>query len=101
LETYSFILYVAGNLPNSVQAVWNLKAMCSEYFPENHHLEIVDVFTDPQRGMSDGVVAIPTLVKLGPTPKQTIVGSLTDISLVLRSIGWTRPLNGQTEEPIE
>ena len=97
MKTYAFILYVAGNLPNSVQAVWNLKAICDQYFPENHQLEIVDVFTDPQRGLRDGVVAIPTLVKLGPLPKQTIVGSLTDIPLVLRSIGWTGSLNGQKE----
>jgi circadian clock protein KaiB len=101
LRTYSFILYVAGNLPNSVQAVWNLKALCSQYFPEDHHLEIVDVFSDPQRGLTDGVVAIPTLVKLGPSPKQTIVGSLDDIPLVLRSIGWTGPLKDQKEGPIK
>ena len=101
MKKYSFILYVAGNLPNSVQAIWNLKALCSEYFPENHHLEIVDVFSDPERGLSDGVVAIPTLVKLVPTPKQTIVGSLTDIPLVLRSLGWTGPLNAQKEDPIQ
>lgn len=101
LKKYSFILYVAGNLPNSVQAICNLKALCSEYFSENHHLEIVDVFSDPERGLSDGVVAIPTLVKLVPAPKQTIIGSLTDIPLVLRSLGWAGPLSAHKEDPIQ
>jgi circadian clock protein KaiB len=73
--------------------------MCSEYFPGNHHLEIVDVFSDPQRGLSDGVVTIPTLVKLGPAPKQTILGSLNDIPRVLRSIGWTPPPYRQKKSP--
>ena len=69
-ESFFFILYVAGNLPNSVQAVWNMKAICGEYFAGNYELEVVDVFTDPQRGLRDAILAIPTLVKLKPDPKQ-------------------------------
>ena len=95
VEPFSFILYVAGNLPNSVQAVWNMKAICGEYFAGNYELEVVDVFTDPQRGLRDAILAIPTLVKLKPDPKQIIMGNLSDYPLVLSSMGWTGPIKGQ------
>jgi circadian clock protein KaiB len=84
----SFILYTSGALPNSVQAVANLKAMCLAHFPDHHQIEIVDLLRDPQRGLNDGIMVTPTLVKLTPEPKQTIFGNLSDISQVLRAISW-------------
>ena len=60
----SFILYTAGASPNSVQAVENLKAMCLAHFPEHNRIEIVDLLQDPQRGLADGIMVTPTLVKL-------------------------------------
>jgi circadian clock protein KaiB len=85
---YTFILYIAGNSPHSVQALTNLKTICADYFPQAHRLEIVDVTLEPDRGLSDGIFVAPTLVKLEPKPKKVILGSLSDISTVLSSIGW-------------
>ena len=95
MNVLSFILYTAGALPNSVQAVANLKAMCLANFPDYHRIEIVDLLQDPQRGLADGngIVVTPTLVKLTPEPKQTIFGNLSDIPQVLRAISW----NGTAE----
>jgi circadian clock protein KaiB len=93
MSTYSFILYIAGNLPNSVQAVLNLKAICTDHFPQDYRLEIVDVLREPQRGLNDGVLVTPTLVKLEPEPKQVIMGNLSNVSTVLHSISW----NGTTK----
>jgi circadian clock protein KaiB len=93
MSALSFILYTTGTLPNSVQAVANLKAMCLAHFPDHHSIEIVDLLKDPQRGVADGIMVTPTLVKLTPEPKQTIFGSLSDIPQVLRSISW----NGTAE----
>ena len=92
--SYSFVLYIAGDLPNSVKAVLNLKAICTDHFPEDYRLEIVDVLREPQRGLNDGVFVTPTLVKLGPEPKQVIIGNLSDVSMVLHSISWKRTTEG-------
>jgi circadian clock protein KaiB len=70
-DCFSFILYTAGNLPNSVQAVSNLRAMCLAHFPNHHRIEIVDLLQNPQRGPVDGIIVTPTLVKIAPEPKQT------------------------------
>jgi circadian clock protein KaiB len=92
VSTYSFILYIAGNLPNSLQALSNLNAICTDHLMDNFRLEVIDVLREPQRGLSDGVLVTPTLVKLEPEPKQIIMGNLSDVSSVLHAIGW----NGAT-----
>lgn len=84
----SFILYTAGNSPNSVQALSNLQKMCSTHFPDQHQIEVVDLSRDPQRGLADGIVVTPTLLKVDPGPIQMIMGNLSDISRVLSAIGW-------------
>jgi circadian clock protein KaiB len=88
MERLSFILYTAGNSPNSVQAVSNLQEMCSTHFPDHHRIEIVDLSRDPQRGLTDGIMVTPTLMKVDPDPIQMIMGNLSDIPRVLRAISW-------------
>lgn len=76
-------LYVAGNAPNSLRAVANVKAICEEHFASGHELEIVDLLDHPERALADGVIVTPTLVKLLPLPVQRLVGNLSDRNQVL------------------
>ena len=98
MSDLSFILYTSGALPNSVQAVENLRAICLEHFPDHHQIEIVDLLQDPQRGLKDGIMVTPTLVKVTPEPKQTFFGNLSDISQVMRAISWNGSLNGEVRK---
>ncbi len=84
---YSFRLYIAGESPNSVQAIINLKALCREYLLERHDIEIVDVLREPKRALADGVSLTPMLVKLSPGPIRKIVGSLSHREPVLLALG--------------
>jgi circadian clock protein KaiB len=84
---FKFRLYVAGDSPNSAQAVINLKALCREHLPEKHEIEIVDVLREPQRALTDGVSLTPMLVKLSPAPIRKIVGSLSHKEPVLQTLG--------------
>jgi circadian clock protein KaiB len=82
-------LYIAGTAPNSLRALANLKAICAEHFPDTHALEVVDLLWHPQRGLADGIIVTPTLVKLFPLPVQRVIGNLNDTSQVMLA------LNGQ------
>lgn len=84
---FKFRLYVAGNAQNSVQAVANLAALCREHLPDRHEIEVVDVFRQAKRALADGILMTPTLVKLAPSPVQSIVGSLGDTQTVLYALG--------------
>ncbi len=80
-------LYVAGNAPNSLRAIDNLKAICEEHFVAGHELEIVDLLTEPTRALADGIVVTPTLLKLSPLPVQRLVGNLSDAGQLLLTLG--------------
>jgi circadian clock protein KaiB len=84
---FRFRLYVAGDAPNSVRAVANLRALCLEHLPDRHEIEVVDVLREPHRALADGVMLTPMLVKLLPAPQREIVGSLSHTHVILNSLG--------------
>jgi circadian clock protein KaiB len=80
-------LYIAGNAPNSLRAITNLKTICDEHFASEYTLEIVDLLTHPDRGLADGIIVTPTLVKLSPLPVQKVIGTLNDTHHVAMALG--------------
>ncbi len=80
-------LYVAGDAPNSVHAIANAKALCSEHRASGYVLEIVDLMVHPLRALTDGIVVTPTLLKLSPRPVLRIIGTLSDTNQVLCALG--------------
>jgi circadian clock protein KaiB len=79
-------LYVAGNAPNSLRAIENLRAFCADKLPDGHELEIVDLLKDPSRALADGIIVTPTLLKLSPLPAMRFVGNLSDTSKLALSL---------------
>jgi circadian clock protein KaiB len=86
-DLFKFRLYVAGDALNSAQALANLTALCRAHLPDRHEIEVVDVFRDPQRALTDGVFITPTLLKLAPPPARRIVGALSQTLPVLQALG--------------
>jgi circadian clock protein KaiB len=84
---FKFRLYVAGDAHNSTQALANLNSMCRTHLPQRHHIEIVNVFREPDRALADGIFMTPTLVKLAPAPGQRIVGTLSQRQPLLSALG--------------
>jgi circadian clock protein KaiB len=89
--TVQLRLYVVGGLPNSVQAVENLRQICERHLEDRHTLEVVDFLEHPDRALRDGVLVTPTLLKLSPGPEATIIGTLSDRAAVLRALGLSEP----------
>ncbi len=84
---FKFRLYIAGDGPNSTQAVANLKALCNDHLPDRHEIEIVDVLRKPQRALDDEVYLTPMLLKLSPAPVRKIVGTLSQREVLLQALG--------------
>ena len=84
---FIFRLYIAGDTQNSAQARANFAAICRDHLPGQHEIEIVDVLKEPKRALADGIFMTPTLVKLGPVPTRTIVGTLSQKETVLQALG--------------
>lgn len=90
---FKFRLYVAADALNSAQAHANLMALCRSHLPDRYEVELVDVFKEPQRALTDGIFLTPTLVRLAPLPVRRIVGTLSHTALVVRALD----LNGGVE----
>jgi circadian clock protein KaiB len=73
-------LYVAGDGPNSTAARANLKRVLESRHPSTYSVEIVDCLVDPMRAIEEGVLVTPTLLRLSPLPRRTIIGSLSETS---------------------
>jgi circadian clock protein KaiB len=84
---FLFRLYIADETLNSGQAVANLRAICNRYLPGRHKIELVDVFKESDRALEDRIFMTPTLVKLEPGPVTRVVGTLSQINLVLQVLG--------------
>ena len=83
---FKFRLYVAGDAHNSSQALANLNAFCRAYLPKRHHIEVVNVFLEPDRALADGIFMTPTLVKVAPSPGRRIVGTLSQMHLLMDAL---------------
>lgn len=80
---YSFRLYITGDSPNSVEAQANLIALCQTHLPDRYEIEVVDVLKAPMVALDDSILCTPTLAKLSPPPVRRIVGSLSEMQVVL------------------
>ncbi|MEE4380173.1 MAG: circadian clock KaiB family protein [Candidatus Competibacteraceae bacterium] len=77
-QTYLFKLYIAGETAaSSMHAVANFQRISDTYFPDNYHLEVIDICKEPERAIADRIIATPTLVKDFPPPRFKIVGDLS------------------------
>lgn len=83
---FKFRLYVADDALNSAQAQSNLTALCRTYLADRYEIELVDVFKEPKRALTDGIFMTPTLIRLAPLPVRRIVGTLSQTAVVLRAL---------------
>lgn len=84
---FKFRLYVAGDGQNATLAQANIRALCQAHVPGRHEIEVVDVFRQPERALTDGIFMTPTLVRLLPLPARRIVGTLNQTDTVLQALG--------------
>jgi circadian clock protein KaiB len=86
-DVFSFRLYIAGDAPNSLQALANLAQLCDTYLPDRHEVEIVDVLLDPKRALDEAILMTPTLITDSPYPGHRIVGTLSHTEPILQILG--------------
>lgn len=83
-ENYKFILFVSGMSVKSLRAIENIKKIGAEYFNGNFDLQIIDISLQAHQAAHYQIIAVPTLIKVGPAPPRILVGDLSDSKKVLR-----------------
>jgi circadian clock protein KaiB len=80
-------LYVAGMSPKSMEAIGNIKKICSELMEDSFQLEIIDLYKHPELASEQQIIFSPSLVKRLPLPKKTLIGTFSDSAKVIRGLG--------------
>jgi len=83
-KEFSFMLFVIGMSPKSVNAIENLNHLCKNYLKDNFEIRIIDINHNPELAVAHQIIAIPTLIKLHPTPCRTILGDLSNTAKILQ-----------------
>jgi len=82
-DYYRLRLYIAGQTPNSIAAIANLKKICEDKLRGKYRIEVVDLLEKPQLAKGDQIIAIPTLVRRLPPPVKKIIGNLSKTENVI------------------
>jgi len=90
-QFFELRLFVAGQTPNSLTALNNLKKICKEHMDEQYRIEIIDLLANPQLARGDQILAVPTLVRNLPTPIRKIIGDLSNTERVLVGLDLRTP----------
>jgi circadian clock protein KaiB len=80
-------LYVSGMSPKSMEAIGNIKKICSELMEDTFQLEIIDLYKHPELASEQQVIFSPSLIKRFPLPRKTLVGTFSDTAKVIRGLG--------------
>jgi circadian clock protein KaiB len=87
---YVLTLYVTGATPRSTRAINNIRAICDRYLAGRYHLEVVDVYQQPEVLREQQLIVAPTLVKTVPKPLKRLIGDLSDVDKVLVGLNLRR-----------
>lgn len=96
-EVIDVRLYLAGESSNSVTALANLRDALHPRPEPRVDVEIIDVLNDPTRGLRDGIVVTPMLVKVAPRPERRILRNLRDLRdrrILLSILGLDKERHG-------
>jgi len=88
-ERYLLRLYVTGSTIRSRRAIENMRKICESHLEGRYDLEVIDIYQQPEAAISEQLVAVPTLVKLLPSPLRRIIGDLSETEKVLHSLDLT------------
>jgi circadian clock protein KaiB len=93
-ELWDLALYVTDRTPRCVNAMANLNRICEEHLAGHFRIEVVDVLEQPERAVSDQIVAIPTVVRNHPSPIRRVIGDLSNPQRVLAGLAFHQAWTG-------
>jgi circadian clock protein KaiB len=83
---YLLRLYISGLTPRSQRAIVNLRNICERHLVGRYRIEVIDLYQSPGLAHGAQIVAIPTLVKVRPSPQRRVIGDLSDVDKVVRGL---------------
>ena len=73
---FTFMLFIAGRSPRSLNAIENVKNIC-ESMSVDYNLITIDLFQNPSIAEETRILATPYLLRTEPGPARKFIGDLT------------------------
>ena len=70
-------LYISGHTTRSEKVEENVNNLCEQYFGDQYELTVTNLLESPELGEGENIFVTPTLVRVVPPPKRTILGDLS------------------------
>jgi circadian clock protein KaiB len=86
---YIFRLFISGLTPRSQAAIDHLLEYCERHLRGRHRIEVVDLYQCPELAAQEQIVAIPTLLRILPSPERRLIGDLSHEDRFLRGFDIT------------
>jgi circadian clock protein KaiB len=86
-DTFVLHLFVAGTTPNAIRAITNIKKICAEYLADTFELQVIDIYQQPDKLVSEQIMTIPALIRKSPLPEKIMIGDLSNEEQVLKGLG--------------
>lgn len=87
VEPYTLRLYVAGSSLKSTRAIQIVSELCALLPRGRFHVEVIDLYQQPELAGQDNIIAVPSLVKVHPPPRRAFVGITRDKQRILQKLG--------------
>ncbi|NIR88646.1 MAG: circadian clock protein KaiB [Gammaproteobacteria bacterium] len=84
---YVLRLFVAGDDALSHRAVNQVKEFCETFSTRCCELQIVDVLREPETAQEAQILAVPTLIGIGPASSIRLVGDIVERRAVMLALG--------------
>lgn len=82
-KMFVFHLFVAGMSPKSLEAISKLEALFKQSFIGDFEFKVTDIYQTPKVAKTEGVIAVPTLIKKLPPPIRRFIGDMPNTKRVL------------------
>ena len=79
-------LFIAGGGPGSARAVARFREILQDYDLHPSSVQIVDIEQAPQVAKDAQVIGAPALVREYPLPRKSVIGDLSDATVVLQAL---------------
>ncbi len=82
-KPYRLQLFVTGTSSRSARAIVNVRRICEAHLRDRYSLDVIDITRHPARAREEQLVAVPTLIKLTPTPVRRFIGDMSHTESIL------------------
>lgn len=74
---YKFRLFITGYTSHSQRAIENLRDICDASTKNEYEVEVIDTLEHPELAENARITAMPTLIRMFPSPNRRIIGDLS------------------------